>query len=102
MEQNGLDDDANLPAGWLATMQLVWEQAANTNNMVHRCVQFAHVFAVFALLLIPLLTFVFAGRTFRGGKIAREDRLLGCCCRGHLQQPLRLAHKWSATLCRVI
>ena len=33
-EKNGLDDDANLPNGWLATMQLAWEQPAGTNNMV--------------------------------------------------------------------
>jgi len=32
-EKNGLNDDANLTNGWLATMQLVWEQPAGTNNM---------------------------------------------------------------------
>jgi len=37
-EKNGLDDDANLPNGWLATMQLAWEQPADTNNMVGYCV----------------------------------------------------------------
>jgi len=35
-EQNGLADDANLPKGWLATMQLAWEQLTDNNNMV-RC-----------------------------------------------------------------
>jgi len=33
-EKNGLDDDADLPNNWLATMQLAWEQPAGTNNMV--------------------------------------------------------------------
>ena len=33
-EAHGMDDDANLPPGWLATMQLAWEQPAGTNNMV--------------------------------------------------------------------
>jgi len=33
-EKNGVNDDANFPNGWLATMQLAWEQPAGTNNMV--------------------------------------------------------------------
>jgi len=37
-EKNGLDDDANLPPNWLATMQLAWEQPVGTNNMVRHCV----------------------------------------------------------------
>jgi len=37
-EQNGLDDDANLSNGWLATMQLAWEQPPGTNNMARCCV----------------------------------------------------------------
>jgi len=32
-EKNGLDDNSNFPNGWLATMQLAWEQPADTNNM---------------------------------------------------------------------
>jgi len=34
-EKNGFDADANLHNGWLATMQLAWEQPAGTNIMVH-------------------------------------------------------------------
>jgi len=54
-EQNNLDDDANLPNGWLATMQLMWEQPAGTNNMVRLLVCFAPVFTIFALSLTPFL-----------------------------------------------
>ena len=73
-----MDDDSNLPPNWLATMQLAWEQPVGTNNMVRCHDQFAHVCTVFALSLTPLLTFIFTGRTFRGGKIGRQDGLLGC------------------------
>lgn len=42
-EQNGVADGADLPNNWLATMQLPWEQAEGTNNMVSFYVNFAHI-----------------------------------------------------------
>jgi len=37
-KKNGIDDNANLPPDWLATMQLAWEQPVSINNMVRCCV----------------------------------------------------------------